>query len=180
MRAVANSRPAFFCTNEHAMKREQTPEITGLDQEVLRQFRTIFKSVRRHFQDIEQSIGISGSQLWAAAVIAQTPGTSVSRLASAMSIHQSTASNLVDKLTGMGLITRQRAQHDSRVVELFITESGSEKLAQAPAPIIGLLPDALGKLPYTTLVDLHKNLTGLLAQMSSPTPHDGNTPLADL
>ena len=46
---------------------------TRLDIEVLKQFRIIFKSVRRHFQAIEQVCGISGAQLWALAKIEQSP-----------------------------------------------------------------------------------------------------------
>ena len=36
---------------------------------VLRQFRLIFSSVRRHFQLIEKSAGVGGAQIWALSLV---------------------------------------------------------------------------------------------------------------
>jgi DNA-binding MarR family transcriptional regulator len=155
-------------------------EALALDLEVLRQFRIIFKSVRRHFLSIEQAIGVSGSQLWAASTIDEHPGIRVTDLAKAMSVHQTTTSNLVEKLVELGFVTRQRSPIDNRAVQLFITDLGKEKLKGAPGPVSGLLPDALGKLPYSTLVCMHSNLGVLLAQMGSLEPSGKDTPLADI
>lgn len=151
-----------------------------LDLEVLRQFRVIFKSVRRHFQQIEKVVGISGSQLWAVSIIGEKPGINVTELAKAMSVHQTTASNLIDKLSELGFVTRERSNSDSRVVQLFISDLGKQRLDAAPGPFRGLLPDALGKLPYVTLVSLHNNLSELLDQMESIEPHSDGIPLADM
>lgn len=160
---------------------KNTPDDFALDLEVLRQFRVIFKSVRRHFQSIEDATGVSGSQLWAAATIADTPGMRVTELARAMSIHQTTASNLVEKLVGLDLVRRERSETDSRAVSLYITETGQQRLDSAPGPYRGLLPDALGKLPYASLVDLHHNLAELLLCMRAlDAQEDGDTPLADI
>src|ERR1051325_11439878 len=63
--------------------------------EVLAQFRVVFKSVRRHYQDVERRSGITGALLWALAEIASRPGTQVGELARALAVHPSTASNLV-------------------------------------------------------------------------------------
>ena len=85
-------------------------------REALRQFRVIFGAVRQHFQAVEKACGVSGAQIWAMAALRQTPGMKVSELAQTLSIHASTASNLLDKIEKSGLIRRERNSVDQRVV----------------------------------------------------------------
>ena len=82
---------------------------------VLRQFRLIFSSIRRHFQTIEKVAGVGGAQIWALSLIAQTPGLAVTQLSQAMDIHQSTASNLVRALLNAGFVHSEKSVHDKRV-----------------------------------------------------------------
>ena len=84
-------------------------DLTDLQLEVLRKFRLIYGSVKKHFRDVEKACGISGSQIWILRDIATSPGTGVSRLAERLSIHQSTCSLLVEKLVGAGLVSKTRA-----------------------------------------------------------------------
>ncbi|MDR3410948.1 MAG: MarR family transcriptional regulator [Formivibrio sp.] len=156
------------------------PPDHSLDMEVLRQFRMIFKSVRKHFQSIEDKLGISGSLLWALSAVANTPGISVTALAQSMSVHQSTASNIIAKLVELDFVRKERTETDSRVTGLFVTPHGEEQLHQAPGPVRGLLPDALDKLPYRTLRDLNQNLQVLLEQMEALEAQGSETPLADI
>lgn len=180
MQQHAASTP-FLLSDDHKLTMT-SPQIEAytLDLEVLRQFRVIFKSVRRHFQLIEKTVGISGSQLWAAAAIAERPGIRVTELAKTMSVHQTTASNLVEKLVETGIVKRERSSQDSRMVLLYITELGRSRLEAAPGPMQGILPDALGKMPYSTLTSLHRNLAELLEKMDSLALHGEDTPLADM
>lgn len=152
----------------------------ALDVEVLYQFRIIFRSVRKHFQSIEDRLGISGALLWALAVIDQTPGISITALARAMSVHQSTASNILAKLTEQKLVRKERNRDDNRVAGLFVTDQGRLLLKQAPGPLRGLLPDALGKLPDHVLRELHDSLQLLLEQMETLEIQGKSFPLADL
>ena len=162
------------------IKPSQTPTEYTLDVEVLRQFRVIFRSVRKHFQSIEDRLGISGSLLWALAVINKQPGINITRLARAMSVHQSTASNILAKLIEMDLVRKERNKSDNRVAGLFVTENGGKRLEQAPGPVRGLLPDALQKLPEHSLTELHQNLQLLLEQMETLEIHGAAIPLADI
>lgn len=161
------------------MKKTSTPSST-LDLEVLKQFRVIFKSVRKHFSLIEEQAGVSGAQLWALHAIASSPGLRVTELARAMSVHQSTASNLVEKLVELSYVRREKSLEDSRAILLFVTPQGADQLSQAPGPVRGILPDALEKLPEEVLVELNRNLSLLLAQMSDQNLSDGSTPLSDI
>jgi len=147
---------------------------------VLRQFRVIFRSVKKHFQVIERTCGIGGSQLWALAAVSESPGIRVSDLAKAMSIHQSTASNLVEQMVKLGLIVRERDAEDQRVVRLNATARGLALIARAPKPLIGLLPDALSQLNPHELRQLHASLATLLDVMDLLDESAVNTPLADI
>lgn len=64
----------------------------------LKNFRIIFNSVKKHVSEIEARCGISSSQIWVLWELHQSPGLRVTELASKLSVHQSTASNLIEKM----------------------------------------------------------------------------------
>ena len=134
--------------------------------ETLKLFRIIFKSANRHFHDVEKKAGIGGASLWALAEILEVDNLTVSALAKAMSIHQSTASNLIEKLEVKGYAVRIRSLEDRRVVHLALTDQGREVLSKAPPPYRGILPDALMSMDSVALSALNGHLTELIAGMS--------------
>lgn len=140
-------------------------DIKTLALETLKLFRIIFKSANRHFHEIEKLAGIGGASLWALAEIAENEKLTVTDLAKNMSIHQSTASNLLDKLELQGYISRIRSAHDRRVVYLQSTDQGREILKRAPLPHRGILPDALLRLDPAKLAALHGQLIELVGGM---------------
>lgn len=151
-----------------------------LPLEVLKKFRVVFGSVRQHFREIEQSCGISGSQLWILNEIAQAPGLGVSELAERLSIHQTTCSQLVEKLVGRKLLIKERLKQDQRRVGLTLTVAGLATLARAPGPAQGILPEALSGLPETALKSLDSNLADLIGRLKVLDEDDSGRPLADL
>lgn len=167
-----------------ARAKAAVPQADGSQHElamaVLQQFRFIFKSVKKHFHWVEQETGVSGSQLWAMAQIASVPGLRVSELARALMIHQSTASNLIDKLAQRKLLRRERASSDQRVVRLYLTQRGRAIVAKAPQPFEGVLPDALMRLPHGDLHELDVLLKGLAQLMRVRDASGKHTPLADI
>jgi DNA-binding MarR family transcriptional regulator len=146
---------------------------------VLRQFRELFRVSQQHFQRIEADCGVSGSQLWALSEMARTPGIRISDLAKAMSIHVSTASNLLDKLEEQSLIARRRENGDQRVVRVYLTVTGKRTLSKAPKPAEGVIPDALGRMPDAALLRLQKDLGALLDLASVRNRKAALKPLAD-
>jgi MarR family transcriptional regulator, organic hydroperoxide resistance regulator len=148
--------------------------------DVLKKFRLVFRSAKKHFQWVEQRCGVSGAQLWAMWELGERPGMRVSELASALSIHQSTASNMLDKLEGRSLIRRERSEHDQRVVKLFLTESGREVVAKAPQPARGVLVAALDGMPTESLCELEKQLDALIQGMKVRDRDGALTPLSDI
>lgn len=147
---------------------------------VLKQFRLIFGSVRQHFREIEQTCGISGSQLWILHEVAKTPGIGVSHLAEQLSIHQSTCSQLIEKLAARGFILKERSKQDQRRVGLVVSAEAEQLIAAAPSPAKGLLPEALMALPDEVLHSLGECLTHVIAQLQIRDERFANKPLADL
>lgn len=133
--------------------------------QVLRRFRLVFNTVQRHFRAVETKAGISGAQVWALSVVAAQPGIGVNELARAMHVHQSTASNLLRSLMAAGLVVSERAGEDRRAVHLQATAQGRKVLSKAPAPLTGVLPEALSRLDRTTLLRLDRDLGQLISQL---------------
>ena len=139
----------------------------------------MFNAVKTHFQQVEKKVGLGGAQVWALSVVQQSPGIGVGALASAMDIHQSTASNLVKSLVERGLVTTARDPADRRVSQLKLLAAGTRLLRRTPGPFAGVLPEALASLDLTTL----KRMEGDLAKLTKVLNVDdgtGEIPLADL
>ena len=94
--------------------------------EVLKQFRVLLRSIKRHYQWVEDLCGLSGAQVWAMAEIAAAPGIKVSNLAQELGVHLSTASNMLRRLEERALIRRMRTGEDHRVVQLQLTAKGEK------------------------------------------------------
>jgi DNA-binding MarR family transcriptional regulator len=134
---------------------------------VLRNLRLVFHTVKGHFRDMERQAGVSGAQVWALSVVRDRPGIRLGELAQALDIHQSTASNLIKPLVEQGLLEAVRPDGDRRIVELHVTPLARGVLRRAPAPLAGVLPDALVKLPHETLARLEGDLDTLLAALGA-------------
>lgn len=148
--------------------------------DVLGQFRILFKSVRRHYGEVQRRAGTGGAQLWALSHIAGHPGIKVGELARALAIHPSTASNLLRELEGLALVTRRRQQSDQRAVRLYATTRGSQILKRAPQPLIGVLQQALSELPLADLEILHRQLGKIVSSMSAKDIKARTIPLSKL
>jgi DNA-binding MarR family transcriptional regulator len=145
---------------------------------VLRQFRQVFNAVKAHFQQVEKTVGIGGAQVWALSLVREQPGIGVGALARAMSIHQSTASNLVRTLIDREMIAAAKEGADRRAVQLSLLPAGARVLRNAPGPFAGLLPDALKALPPATLMRLNEDL-GLLIVKIAADEDGASIPLSD-
>ncbi|WP_137173894.1 MarR family winged helix-turn-helix transcriptional regulator [Massilia sp. HP4] len=136
-------------------------------QRVLRQFRIVFNAVKTHFRQLERDSGLGGAQVWALSVIDSQPGIGATSLGRAMDIHQSTASNLVRGLVERGYVAAAREGSDRRSVALRILPAGQEVLRRAPAPLAGVLPNALATLDEATLLRLEQDLATLIARLDA-------------
>lgn len=156
------------------------PNKSQLSVQVLKKFRIIFGSVRQHFREVEESCGVTGSQLWILQEVARTPDIGVSELAERLSIHQSTCSQLVEKLVTHGLVIKERSKEDQRRVGLRLTEDASTILKKAPGPAEGILPEALQGLSESALLALDRSLVEVIGQLSIKDDKLADRPLSDL
>jgi DNA-binding MarR family transcriptional regulator len=148
--------------------------------ETLRKFRLIVGAVRQHSRALEKVCGMSGTQVWMLATIADRPDIRVSELGQALSIHVSTTSNLLDKLARAGLIERMRSEEDRRVVRLRLTDAGRAAIERAPKPLTGPISDALAQMPEGVLSRLDANLAELIGHMSDIDQRAADEPLSNL
>lgn len=151
-----------------------------ISHQVLKKFRIIFGSVRQHFREIEQTCGVTGSQLWILQEVSKTPGIGVTELSEHLSIHQSTASQLVEKLVTRGLVYKERSKEDQRRVGLCLSEEASAILKNAPGPAQGILPEALLALPESALLALDNSLIEVIEKLHTMDEKLGEKPLADM
>lgn len=147
--------------------KDVAPDRARSEQEraILRKFRTVFRVVQEHSRWVERQCGVSAAQLWAMWELFSSPGVRVSELSRALSIHQSTTSNLLDKLEQKGLIERRRGGPDQRVVRIHLTDKGAKLVEGAPRPAQGALMDALHRLPSEALLELDGILSRLVSTM---------------
>jgi len=151
-----------------------------LSLQVLKKFRIIYGSVRQHFHDVERSCGVSGSQLWVMQELADTSGIGVSELAERLSIHQSTCSQLVEKLVARKLINKERSKEDQRRVGLRLTETAVNLIKNAPGPSEGVLPEALNALPLEAMQALDSALENVVGQLRNRDDKLASRPLSEL
>jgi MarR family transcriptional regulator, organic hydroperoxide resistance regulator len=148
------------------------------ERAILGKFRVVFRAIQEHSRWVEKRCGVSAAQLWAMWEIQASPGLRVSELSAALSIQQSTASNLLDKLEHKGLVERQRGGRDQRVVRLYLTAAGRALVARAPHPAQGALMEALHRLPDAPLEELEHGLDRLAAAMGAD-PGEALRPLSE-
>jgi DNA-binding MarR family transcriptional regulator len=144
------------------------------------QFRTIIRTVRHHYRQVQERCGVSGAQLWALAAVEAGKGIKVNDVARHLAIHQSTASNLLDKLEEMRMVERRRSDDDRRVVRVHITTLGRALLRRAPKPAQGVLPGALQALSAHEVRALRAHLDSLIRCMHTRVTSSGMTPMAEL
>ena len=153
-------------------------ERTNKVQAITQDLRVIFKAKQSHSRWVEKQCGVSAAQLWAMWELMTSPGLKVSELSHVLSLHQSTTSNMLDKLEIKGLVKRERGGPDQRVVRLYLTEQGQTILNKAPQPAQGAITHALAKLPDETLAQLESGLGQLLDAMEIADEDGGVQPMS--
>ena len=158
----------------------QTSHPSPLALEVLQQFRVIYGTLRQHFREVEARCGLTGSQMWILQEVQRTPELGVTELALRMGIHQSTCSQLVDKLVSQAYLTKNRQQEDQRRVGLALDSKGLEAISMLPGPAQGILPAAISDLPDVAIKTLHINLSELIRHLPGKDDSFARAPLSEI
>lgn len=157
-----------------------SPSKPELMLEVLQQFRVIYGTMRQYFRDIEQSCGLPGSHMWILQEVERTPLIGVSELALRLGIHQSTCSQMVDRLVAQGYMEKQKQLADLRRVGLILGEQGRQAIGRLPGPAEGVLPAALLSTPDVVLKTLFINLNELIVHLNGKNEEFARIPLAEM
>ncbi len=135
-------------------------------RQVSANLRRLVTAAKGHFHAQEKST-LSGAQIWALWQVKNSPGLTVMELANKLSIHQSTTSNLIEKLETSGNLRRKRTPEDRRVVKLFATAAGIRLMEQLPEPQHGIVPNAIDRLSDSELGIVEKALALLSREIST-------------
>jgi DNA-binding MarR family transcriptional regulator len=149
------------------------PDLTGRDVVI-----SPFLASARNGVGGEQC-GVNGAQLWALWELLVSPGLKFGELSRLLSIHQSTASNLLDKLEKRRLIRRERGGSDQRIVRLYLNPEGLEIINKAPKPAQGILMGALQHLPDNSLNELQNALGQVAARVKFKDESSALKPLSE-
>src|SRR5512141_1027205 len=154
---------------EEARKARRDREIA----DVLDNLRRVFKVVHRYSKRAEKVGGLTGPQVWAITVIADSAPIRVTDLARRMYLHPSTVVGILDRLEQQAQVTRTRSEKDHRVVTVSLTAKGRETVSNIPPIAQGLLLSGLKELPdpeLSTVSEGLRMLVGILGVEGMPPP----------
>jgi MarR family transcriptional regulator, organic hydroperoxide resistance regulator len=114
--------------------------------DVLDNLRRVFKVVHRYSKRAEKIGGLTGPQVWAMKVLAESAPIRVTDLARRMYLHPSTVVGILDRLEQRAQVTRTRSEKDHRVVTVSLTAMGRETVSKVPRIAQGLLLTGLQEL----------------------------------
>jgi DNA-binding MarR family transcriptional regulator len=138
---------------------------TGRDfqiSETVRFLRRIFKAIQDYSQDVSNSFGITGPQLWALKIVSRHAGLALGDLSRKMYLHPSTVTGVIDRLESKGYVVRDRDSADRRVVKVKLTPAGQDLAAKAPNPIQGKMIYGLTKLSEDELNTIYESVKRLV------------------
>ncbi len=130
---------------------------------IIDNLRRVFQVVNEQSKMAEHETGLTGPQLWAIKIIANSAPIRVSDLARKMYLHPATVVGIIDRLESRGLVERTRSTTDRRVVEIALTIQGNEKVMQSPEVAQGLLVKGLESLPEKKLANISYGLEHLVS-----------------
>ena len=151
-----------------------------LTLEVLQQFRVIYGTMRQYFRELEESCGLPGSHMWVLQEVERSPEIGITELADRLGIHQSTCSQLVEKLVTKNCLIKRRQSKDQRRVGLYLADEGHKAIAALPGPAEGVLPEALAAIPNVALKTLNINLAELISHLPGKDETFATMPLSEL
>ena len=130
----------------------------------LKKFRRALRLSKVNAGSLPKRMPVSSAQMGALRELAQHPGMRVTDLADTMGLHQSTISNLIDKLLQKQLVRHKTDREDGRVVHLYLTPAGGRVVRTSPPAANNALLATLQHLSPKTLHLLDRELADLLIE----------------
>lgn len=133
--------------------------------------RRVVQVVHGYSKRAGHAAGLTGPQLWAIKVLAESAPLMVSELARRMYLHPSTVIGILDRLEARGLVRRTRSKKDRRVVTVELDRSGKETVKNVPVVAQGLILRGLEELSdydLKVIAEGLKLLVGILGAQRIP------------
>jgi DNA-binding MarR family transcriptional regulator len=105
--------------------------LTKADYEALARFRHALRKFLRFSEEQARSEGLTGQQYQAMLAVRGAPNSdyaTVGEIAERLQIKHHSTGELIDRLERAGLVRRSTADHDRRVVCVYLTEQGERVL----------------------------------------------------
>jgi MarR family transcriptional regulator, lower aerobic nicotinate degradation pathway regulator len=132
---------------------------------VLDSIRYVVRTLRISGRAAEQTVGVSGAQLFVLQQLARSPAQSLNELAERTLTHQSSVSVVVSRLVSRRLVARTVSSEDARRIVLTLTPAGRALLARAPEAAQARLVGGLRRLPPREARALARGLRALVDVM---------------
>ena len=152
----------MFYNGVYVWERSEMKATPTLVAGIIDNLRRVFQVVNEQSKRAEHETGLTGPQLWAIKIIAESAPIKVSDLARKMYLHPATVVGIIDRLETRGFVERTRSTKDRRVVEITLTDQGKEVVAQSPEVAQGLLVKGLEVLPDKKLAHIFDGLEQLV------------------
>lgn len=134
---------------------------------VLDSIRAIVRELRLSGRSSEQTLGVSGAQLFVLQKLAEVPVQSLSELAARTHTDPSSVSVVVSRLVARGLVNRSASAVDARRVDISLSANGRALARRAPRAAQAQLIEAAAQLPSRQLKSLARDLSALVEQMGN-------------
>ncbi len=144
---------------------------------VVDSIRSIIQTLRISGRETEQTVGLSGAQLYVLNELSDQPAMSINDLAERTFTHQSSVSMVVARLVESKLVTRTPARGDARRLAIALTPAGRALLRKSPDPVQARLVNALRSMSRAELKELSGGL-GILTDILSEQSDDVSRPVA--
>lgn len=104
-------------------------------EKVLKSIRQVIRATDLHSRHVTRIAGLTSSQLILLKVVRDHSLSTISELASTISLSQATLTSILDRLESTGYVLRERSTKDKRKIYVSITKAGREVLTMAPEPL---------------------------------------------
>jgi DNA-binding MarR family transcriptional regulator len=137
-------------------------------ERIIRSIRMLVRALDVLSKRLASEIGVTSPQLACLRYIVQRGTTSLTQVASDVSLSPSTVVGIIDRLEEKQLVARERDLQDRRVVVLTATPDGEELIGNARHPVQALFEDSKSAnfvdADYQRIAKALEDVVGVLAE----------------
>ncbi|HET7560614.1 MAG TPA: MarR family transcriptional regulator [Limnochordia bacterium] len=142
--------------------------VTPVISEIEQLMRTVNRRLRQLTQRLVAERGISYAAFHCLAIAHKHPGAPIGEIAERVGVTSGTMTSVLDSLEGRGLLSRRRAEHDRRVIQIEVTEQGRALIDDVVSERQKALAAAMADLGAEALEALQRAFRHLEARLCDP------------